>query len=99
MSENGFADAVELDEAIALGGEGDSPAPTEAFHRSPLGVLKSLADRPMAQALRCIRYVDSGRKREARFLKALTPQALALVASEGPNYQGAVKALQASAGG
>lgn len=88
--ENGFAEAVTDD----LGGEGDNGAPRGAFERSPLKVLASLENRPLQQAMKAIEYIDSGRERERKFLRACTPQALNLIALNGPEYLTATQALQ-----
>lgn len=89
--DNGFAEPlVEVE-----GGEGDSKLPTQAFERSPLKVLGSLAERPLQQAIKAIEYIDSGRERERKFLRACSPQALNLIASNGPEYLTAVQAVSA----
>lgn len=81
--ENGFA--------TVDGGEGDSAAPKAAFERSPLKVLESLSDRPLQQAMKAIEYIDSGRERERKFLRACSPKALNLIAENGSEYLTAVQ--------
>lgn len=91
MSEvNGFAEPVSDD----VGGEGEAGAPRGAFERSPLRVLQSLENKPLQQAMKAIEYIDSGRERERKFLRACTPQALSLIATNGPEYLTAVQAVQ-----
>lgn len=87
--DNGFADAVSDD----VGGEGDSGAPKLAFERSPLKVLSSLENKPLQQAMKAIEYIDSGRERERKFLRACSPAALNLIATNGPEYLTAVQAV------
>jgi hypothetical protein len=94
MSENGFAEPVDLTSDDLEGGEGDNGMPRAAFERSPLRVLASLEHRPLQQAMKAIEYIDSGRERERKFLKACTPTALNLIAQNGPDYQTAVQAIQ-----
>ncbi len=94
MAENGFAEPVEVTADDLDGGEGDNGAPKLAFERSPLKVLASLEARPLQQAIKAIEYIDSGRERERRFLKACTPTALNLIAQNGPEYLTAVQAVQ-----
>lgn len=90
MSDNGFAEPVTSDD---LGGEGDNGAPRAPFERSPMKVLESLSQRPLQQAMKAIEYIDSGRERERKFLRACSPQALNLIASNGPEYLTAVQAV------
>jgi hypothetical protein len=91
---NGFAAAPVADDFNDVeGGEADNASPKEPFARSPIGVLKSLSNRPLQQAIQCIKYVDSTRERERKLLRAITPEALLLVASNGPEYNVAVQAL------
>lgn len=90
--ENGFAEPVADD--LGEGGEGDSASPRAPFERSPLKVLNSLAERPLNQAMKAIEYIDSGRERERKILKACTPQALNLIAQNGPEYLTAVQGVQ-----
>ncbi len=45
--------------------------------------------------MKAIEYIDSGRERERKFLRACTPQALNLIATNGPEYLTAVQAVQA----
>lgn len=84
----GFAEPV-----VVEGGEGDSKSPTVSFERSPIKVLQSLETRPLQQAMKAIEYIDSGRERERKFLKACSPQALNLIAQNGPEYLEATKAV------
>lgn len=93
MSDNGFADAVDVTDSV-IGGEGDSASPRSVFERSPLKVLNSLTSKPLQQAIKAIEYIDSGRERERKFLKACSPQALDLIAQNGPEYLTAVQAAQ-----
>jgi hypothetical protein len=88
-SDNGFADAV----VDVEGGEGDVKPGTPAFERSPLKVLASLSERPLQQAIKAIEYIDGCRERERKFLKACSPSALNLIASNGPEYLTAVQAI------
>lgn len=92
-TENGFAEPV-VDDLGELGGEGEAGAPRSIFERSPLKVLASLEHRPLQQAMKAIEYIDSGRERERRFLRACTPQALNLIALNGPDYLTATQAIQ-----
>ena len=78
-----------------VGGEGDSAAPKQAFERSPVKVLESLADRPLQQAIKAIEYIDSARERERKILRICTPKALNLIAENGPEYLTAVNAVAA----
>lgn len=89
MSESGFGEPV-ADETV-VGGEGDSAAPKTAFERSPLKVLASLEGQPFKQAVKAIEYIDAGRERERRFLKACSPAALHLIAQNGASYLTAVQ--------
>lgn len=89
--ENGFAEPADVTETI--GGEGDVAAPKLSFERSPAKVLESLAHRPLQQAIKAIEYIDSGRERERKFLKLLSPAALNLVAQNGPEYLTATQAI------
>jgi hypothetical protein len=92
MSEvdSGFADPVEAVE----GGEGDSAAPKAAFERSPIKVLQSLSTNPLEQAVKAIDYIKASRARERKFLKAVSPAALNLIAQNGPEYLSSVQAAQ-----
>jgi hypothetical protein len=97
MSEvgTGFAEpVVDLDEPV-VGGEGDSPAPRTVFERSPLKVLASLEGKPFQQAVKAIEYIDAGKERQRKFLKACSPQALDLIAYNGPEYLEVVTAVRA----
>lgn len=67
-------------------GEGDSEDPKQTFERSPLKVLASLANQPFKQAAKAIEYIDAGRERQRKFLKACSPKALSLIAENGPEY-------------
>jgi hypothetical protein len=92
MSENGFAEVdVTSDD---LGGEGDNGAPRAPFERSPMKVLASLEGRPLQQAMKAIEYIDSGRERERKILRACSSQALNLIALNGPEYLTATQAVQ-----
>jgi hypothetical protein len=93
MSENGFADVGDI--ALVEGGEGDVKVPTASFERSPLKVLQSLDARPLQQAIKAIEYIDSGRERERKFLKACSPAALNLIAQNGAEYLTAVQGVSA----
>jgi capsule polysaccharide export protein KpsE/RkpR len=88
IDESGFAEPV-----VVEGGEGDSADPKAAFERSPLKVLASLAERPLEQAVKAIDYIKSSRDRERRYLKACSPQALSLIAQNGPEYATSVQAV------
>ncbi len=90
LDESGFAEPV----VAVEGGEGESGAPVAAFERSPLKVLQSLSNRPLQQAIKAIEYIDSGRERERKFLRAVSPAALNLIAQNGPEYLTAVQAAQ-----
>lgn len=81
-NENGFAEPTVEVEA----GEGDSASPKTAFERSPLKVLKSLEDQPFKQAVKAIEYIDAGKERQRKFLRACSPAALNLIAQNGPEY-------------
>ncbi len=88
--ESGFADVSD----DVVGGEGDAAAPTaQQFERSPLKVLASLEDAPLEQAMKCIEYIKSGRERERRFLRAVSPTALNLIAQNGKGFKEAVESL------
>lgn len=90
-NENGFAEPV----VEVEGGEGDSAAPRAAFERSPLKVLASLEGKPFQQAVKAIEYIDAGKERQRKFLKACTPAALDLIALNGPEYLDVVSAARA----
>lgn len=94
--ENGFAAPVDIENPTLVieGGEGDSKPGTPSFQRSPLKVLELLNDRPLQQAIKAIEYIDSGRERERKFLRAVSPAALNLIAQNGPEYLTAVQAAQ-----
>jgi len=94
MSENGFAEPVEVTENDLVGGEGDSAEPKAAFDRTPSKVLQSLAGKPLEQAYKAIEYINSGRERERRLLRLCSPQALNLIAANGPEYLTSVQAVQ-----
>lgn len=87
MSESGFAEV----EAVE-GGEGDVASPKTTFERSPLKVLRTLEDQPLKQAIKAIEYIDAGRERERKLLRACSPAALNLIAQNGPGYLSAVEA-------
>ena len=93
MSESGFGEPVAEDTVV--GGEGDSASPKAAFERSPLKVLASLQDQPFKQAVKAIEYIDAGRERERKFLKACSPAALNLIAQNGASYLTAVQGASA----
>ncbi len=86
--ESGFAEPVET-----LGSEGDSAAPKASFDRSPLKVLASLADQPFRQAVKAIEYLDASQERQRKFLRVCSPQALSLIAQNGPEYLAATQAV------
>ena len=84
------------DDATGFGpSEGDSGNPAKAFERSPGKVLASLSEKPLQQAMKAIEYIDSGRERERKLLKACSPKALNLIAENGPEYLTAVSAVAA----
>jgi hypothetical protein len=87
--DSGFAVVTE----DLIGGEGDNGAPRTVFERSPMKVLQSLSEKPLQQAMKAIEYIDSGRERERKFLKACSPAALNLIATNGPEYLSAVQGL------
>ena len=93
-ADNGFAEPVEVTDDDLEGGEGDSASPRAPFERSPLKVLKSLEGRPLNQAMKAIEYIDSGRERERKILRACSPRALDLIGQNGPEYLTAVQAAQ-----
>lgn len=98
--DSGFAEPVEvtdsdLDVGAVVGGEGDSASPRAPFERSPMKVLGSLSERPLQQAIKAIEYIDSGRERERKYLRACSPSALTLIAQNGPEYLTAVQAVRA----
>lgn len=88
---SGFAEPVE---GFVEGGEGEAKAATPSFERSPIKVLQSLSEKPLQQAIKAIEYIDSGRERERKFLRAVSPAALNLIAQNGPEYLTAVQAAQ-----
>lgn len=94
MSDGGFGPAVDtVDEVLTEGGEGDAAAPRAPFERSPLKVLQSLSDNPLEQAVKCIDYLRGIDRRKSTLLKACSPKALDLIAQNGPEFVGIVKAV------
>ena len=88
--ETGFAAPA----AEVVGGEGESADPKVSYDRSPLKVLKSLEGQHFKQAAKLIEYIDAGRERERKLIKAVSTQALNLVAQNGPGYLESVQAAQ-----
>lgn len=87
LDESGFAEP-----SVSNGHEGEAAAPKLNYERAPVKVLQSLADRPLQQAMKAIEYIDATRARERKYLKACSPQALSLIASNGPEYLTSVQA-------
>lgn len=98
MTTNGFAAPADTGDdfgtdAPAAAGEGDAPAPRAPFERNPIKVLGTLANRPLKQSTKAIQYLDALDERKRAVLKACSPEALAYIAKEGPEYLAAVQAV------
>lgn len=92
--DSGFGPAEsDVIDASALGGEGDVASPRAPFERSPAKVLASLSDTPLEQAVKAIEYLRGLDKRKAALLKTCSPQALNLIAQNGPEYLATVQAV------
>lgn len=75
------------DESTGFGpSEGDVGAPTATYQRTPLKVLQSLESKPLQQAIKAIEYIEAGKERTRKLLRACSPKALALIAENGPEY-------------
>ena len=88
MSETGFAEP-----SVDGAGEGEAQRPKSAHERSPLKIIKALHDRPLTQAVKTIAYLDDLEEKRRDFLRACSPEALDLIAKNGPEYLQQVQSL------